>query len=176
VFAASTANLHSSNGKSAFFVPLTNIFQALAVRDIRNETRNFMTNSQNEISFFQQIRWFFKYYLPSKEQTIFLILDPESYLPMGYLGLREKGKELLITEAFKESSRGKGFGSLCLDFLLTKYTPAKNKTIVAEILEDNLPSQKLHQKFGFEACPELTELRTLNNKPSKVLFYHLQCR
>lgn len=174
LFAASTANLHTYQGHAAYLIPLKNIFQALSLRNIRNETRSFMTNSQGAISLFAQIKWFFKHYLPSKEQKIFLLLSPETYEAMGYLGLREKDNKILITEAFKENARGKGFGSLCLDFLINHYPRAKNKTLVAEILEDNLPSQKLHEKFGFLPYPELSSERELNNKKCKVLCYQLQ--
>jgi RimJ/RimL family protein N-acetyltransferase len=123
--------------------------QALQVRNLRNTCCEYMTNYQQEIGLFQQIRWFFVSYLPdlrAGKYRIYLFLSGAQVIGYGAVDL--KGKDLYITECVHPNFRGQGYGHQILSALM-QLAASEGRALVAEIWSSNVPSIRLHQKNNF---------------------------
>ncbi len=135
---------------SVVLQPVETLTQALQVRRLRNACREYLTNCQDHIGFFQQLLWYFRTYRPAlRDQTyrLFLIFDKHD-LPVGYGALALKEDELKVTECVAPEYRGRGFGRMILNHLIDIAAQEK-RDLVAEIFTANLRSIALHEKARF---------------------------
>ena len=135
---------------SASLVPLQTLQQALQVAEIRNASRTFMTNFSGEIAPEEQTVWFAECYLPQNPRNYFLwlLVEDKSEKVIGYGALRKTPEGCLVTEALSPEFRGRGFGKILLNQLLTM-PGFEGIDIVADIFIDNEASIRLHSGLGF---------------------------
>ena len=122
---------------------------AMKVRTLRNQCCAFMTNYQQPVGLWQQVRWYFTSYrssLKNNSYRIFLFLD--SSAPVGYGAIQLHEGELLVTECVASSRRGQGLGRTILE-ALSQIARRENRPLVAEIWADNAASLRLHEGAGF---------------------------
>jgi RimJ/RimL family protein N-acetyltransferase len=121
----------------------------LAVRKLRNQCCAFMTNDQQTLSVWRQIRWYFTNYrrsLAAGSYRIYLFLD--SGKPVGYGALQLREGQLLVTECVAADRRGQGLGKNILDALI-QIARREKRPLVAEIWASNQASIALHERAGF---------------------------
>jgi len=140
--------------------PVRSIFDALKVRRIRNECRLYMTNYRGEISILQQIRWYFTYYIWTKDYRLFLAVDG---VPVGYGALHKEYGKWHVIEGVSEEYRHQGYGTKILGRLLLLGEPP----FIAEIWANNENSILLHLKAGFV----LTDRRVKSGRPVNIYRY-----
>ncbi len=127
---------------------VTNVFQALRVRRLRNTCRAYLTNYREAIAVRQQIRWFYATYrklLQAGEYRIYLYAAGRSR-SVGYGALHLQEGRLYITECVETTQRGRGYGTAILKHLLAA---AQGKPVIAEIWASNQASIALHTRAGF---------------------------
>jgi RimJ/RimL family protein N-acetyltransferase len=130
---------------------VTNVFQALRVRRLRNTCRAYLTNYRDAIGVRQQIRWFYGSYrkmLQAGEYRIYLYDDGPSG-GVGYGALHLQDGRLYITECVAPAQRGRGVGRAILAHLLDT-ARRQRRAVVAEIWADNAVSIALHTRAGFK--------------------------
>lgn len=123
----------------------------MKVRTLRNQCCSFMTNYQQPLGFWQQVRWYFTSYrssLKNNSYRIFLFLDSSQAVGYGALQLHEGA--LLVTECVAASRRGQGLGKIILESL-SQIARGEQRPLVAEIWADNAASLRLHEAAGFRA-------------------------
>jgi len=132
------------------FKLVNSLSEILAIRHIRNECREYLTNDTGYISIPQQIYWYFTYHkraAKSGKYRIYLARDDKGN-PVGYGALHLIDRELLITECVAEKFRRQGYGYTILKKLIT-IAEHKRLPLVAEIRATNKISIALHKKCGF---------------------------
>lgn len=148
--------------------PLSSLRDALIVRRLRNTCCEYMTNYQQTLGLWQQVRWYYRNYKRasrSGDYRIFLYRD--SYgRALGYGALQLHDGQLFITECLETSVRGQGYGKQILASLV-QTGREEGRTLVAEIWADNAASRALHEKAGFQ----LVERR--EHKGRELLVYQL---
>lgn len=148
---------------------LTSLRDALTVRRLRNTCCEYMTNYQQKLGLWQQVRWYFTNYKKasrSGDYRIFLFCG-EHGRALGYGALQIHDGQLYITECVETAVRGKGYGKQILAFIV-QTGREEDRTLVAEIWADNQASRALHEKAGFT----LTAQR--EHKWRLLLVYQLQ--
>lgn len=128
-------------------IEVKNIFQALRVRNVRNECREFMTGNNKHISILQQIKWFYTAYLPNRKNMIlYLGLINKQAVLYGFI--RDLQTTPLLTGGIKKNFRHKGFGEVLFRFL-THESLKQNKGACLEVLATNENAFHLYRKIGF---------------------------
>jgi RimJ/RimL family protein N-acetyltransferase len=144
------------------------LWDALIVRRLRNTCCDYMTNYQQKLGLWQQVRWYYRNYQPasrSGDYRIFLFAD-EAGRAVGYGALQLHDNELYITECLATDARGRGYGKQILASLV-QIGLREGRALVAEIWATNQASRALHEKAGFL----LTEHR--DHKGRELLVYKL---
>lgn len=132
--------------------------EALILRNIRNECREFMTRDTSYISEEQQKRWYANL---KPDFKIFLLYSVELGVissPIGYGLLREEGDSVLISGGLVESERGKGYGSILFNYLIKN---VKDKKIKLEVLKSNTRAFVIYNNLGFRVVNDDGELITM---------------
>jgi len=132
--------------------------EALILRNIRNECREFMTRDTSYISQEQQKRWYANL---KSDFKIFLLYSVELGVissPIGYGLLREEGDSVLISGGLVESERGKGYGSILFNYLIKNI---KDKKIKLEVLKSNTRAFVVYNNLGFRVVNDDGELITM---------------
>jgi RimJ/RimL family protein N-acetyltransferase len=146
--------------------PLSSLRDALTVRRLRNTCCDYMTNYQQKLGFWQQVRWYYRNYKTASHYRIYLFCD-ERGRALGYGALQLHDEQLLITECLETSVRGQGYGKQILASLVQTGRD-EGRALVAEIWADNAASRALHEKAGFT----LAALR--EHKGRELLVYQLK--
>ena len=152
-------------------LPLASLRDALTVRRLRNTCCEFMTNYQQKLGLWGQVRWYYRNYKKasrSGDYRIFLFRD-SSGRALGYGALQLHGDQLYITECLETSVRGQGYGKQILASLV-QTGREEGRALVAEIWASNQASRALHEKAGFV----LTAQR--EHKGRELLVYQLGIR
>lgn len=109
------------------------------------------------------------------DDNTFLYLLFSSHKPIGQVRFDIEDKQVLINYSIERSSRGKGFGKWILKTAIDKLHDdfgEKRITFKALVKIDNIPSQKIFERLGFEAAPS-EEIKNIvymvYNKNSKAL-------
>ena len=117
--------------------------------EIRNDPRNrpFMRNSEG-IPWEQHAMWFDTCLKEGK--GFFFVLEEHSEVA-GYLRLDTRSDdELEVAIALDSSLQKKGFGSFFLAHTLQQFIDdLRPFRIIAQVKDDNIPSQRLFEKCGF---------------------------
>ncbi len=159
------------NGGTLAYRSVNSLSDALTVRRLRNSCCDCLTNYQEPIGLWQQIRWYFGKYRPAYRQgeyRLYLFTAPAVGV-VGYGALQRHEDELLATECVGSAYRGRGFGRFILSKLV-EIARQERRRLVAEIWSDNERSIRLHSQAGFVLVSE----RRHKDRPLSVYAYPLQ--
>ncbi len=129
--------------------PIQNIFDAMAIRAVRNECNEFMTHDPSKIGILRQLNWYFRNYRPSQENkklVCYLFWKENSATPIGYGVIRFNDKKYWLTGGIIQKERGKGFGKILFQKLIER-TPSNE--VWLDVLETNQIAYRLYKKLGF---------------------------
>ncbi len=144
--------------------PLSRLSEALSLAIIRNECRQMMTQDKREIKPEEQKEWFENFYSKQDPLRYRVWLLKEGEVIIGYFAAKESQEGVYITEGIREDRRGQGMGSFLLKTMVCR-EEFSNKTLFADIFNDNFASICLHQKFGFVPC----------HQDAHITRYYLSC-
>lgn len=126
---------------------------ALALRKIRNQCREFMTRNKNSISYLKQFEWFYSIYMTSSSDELFaflLMLDDKA---IGYGLIRDRASRPLISGGLAKEYRGKGYGEklfkIVTDMASRTSSGKGTRSVFLEVLTTNTAAIKLYEKLGF---------------------------
>ena len=142
--------------KDIYFDLISNLGEALKVRQIRNDNRQYFTNDTKYINLFRQIWWYFTYYKKG-EYKVYISRNTERQV-IGYGAILVKNRIGYITECVDKRYHGQGFGEAILINLM-QIANREHLLLIAEVLDTNVRSKKLHEKLGF-VLHEKTERTT----------------
>lgn len=117
----------------------TSLTDFLFLRQLRNDVRQKLTNLTKHLSVWDQV----KFYLnrPPNIEIYIASVDGQRF---AYLLLCDKGDSCFVTEAVVENYRKKGLALALINFAKTL-----RPVLIADILDTNFASRKLHEKAGF---------------------------
>lgn len=145
--------------------PIGNFYEALKVREIRNECREFMTNDTSKISFIKQVFWYFKVYKEeNKKGNLMCYIFKNELNNSGFALVRRSSGRYWITGGLKSSERGKGLGKTLFKNLI-KVIPTKE--IWLEVLDSNIAAKKIYSTLGFK------KLRKKDSNGQRILVMRL---
>jgi ribosomal protein S18 acetylase RimI-like enzyme len=141
-------------------IPINNFFQAIQLKDIRNQCRSYMTNDTSRINFVRQIYWFYKVYKKeNREKKITCYLFKVENKVVGFGVIRKFSNKFWITGGLKQDQRGKGIGKILFGKIIEN-VPASD--VWLEVLRSNIVAHKLYQKLGFKKVQsKSTKLRKI---------------
>jgi ribosomal protein S18 acetylase RimI-like enzyme len=125
---------------------------ALALRVIRNECREYMTFATEEISEAEQLRWW-EHIRGNPAWRLWLVYVPDWAEAVGFGMLRVGTNGWLVTLGFRPWMRGRGLGTLLYRALAEQVVGEK---VWAIIRSDNLASQRSAVKAGYCQVPWTT--------------------
>ena len=111
----------------------------LYIRILRNENRRLMTRDSSKIGLFRQIKFWW-----DTPKNVQLYLAFYNSTPIGYMALRDDCGTTYITEVVSSKYRNLGIGTE-----MVALAQSIKDELVAEILADNVPSIRLHERCGF---------------------------
>lgn len=146
-------------------------------RDMRlsaiNEHRDYFLPTQDEFSFTEE-QW--KNRLSSPLSANFGLYDGEKLIGLTtiYRENENSTKALMVSSYIKKEYRGKGLSKFLYEDRIAWARKQKGiKTIELEHRDDNLSSQKAHEKFGFKYTGSYM-VRWLDGKDRNCRVYELQ--
>ena len=147
-----------------------------AINEIYNQAirKRFCTADLEEINMDERHTWFVDH--DSNTYPVFVI--EEDGLVIGWMcySAYRKGRRALQTAVevsyyLHENHQGKGLGSLLMDFAI-KQAPSYNiKHLFAILLEPNVASIKLLEKFGFERWACLPNIANIDGEWCSHVYY-----
>ena len=147
-----------------------------AINEIYNQAirKRFCTADLEEINMDERHTWFVDH--DSNTYPVFVI--EEDGLVIGWMcySAYRKGRRALQTVVevsyyLHENHQGKGLGSLLMDFAI-KQAPSYNiKHLFAILLEPNVASIKLLEKFGFERWACLPNIANIDGEWCSHVYY-----
>ncbi len=143
--------------------PIRNFLDALKIRKIRNECREYMTNNTSEIDVRKQISWYFNIYRKENNKnkmTCFLFRVKKKNA--GFALIRMELKKYWITGGLTHEYRGKGLGKVLFANLL-KEIPSDE--VWLEVLNTNEAAKKIYKELGFRKISE----KDINDKKVSVM-------
>lgn len=136
---------------TCYLEPVTNVFQTLTMREIRNEVREFMTHNQEKIGLWQQVVWFFRVYNPRRKKGLmqaFLLKDDP--LTIGFGLINEKEGKYWVTGGVREVWRGQGYGRFLFS-VLTGITLQTEPEVWLDVFRKNVKAANLYRKLGYKS-------------------------
>jgi GNAT superfamily N-acetyltransferase len=127
------------------FVRVTDHNQAMQLRYVRNECRQFMTRDTHEITVEGQERFFWKELVTGDEYEAYLLYDYR--LPIGYGMLHRDDSKTWMSMGLIASVRGKGLGTL-LARLITAVGLMKSD-VWLEVWGHNFPAVAAYCAAGY---------------------------
>lgn len=126
---------------------------AVDIAKIRNDTREFMTHDQRELTYADQQDWFHNVYQPENKQgnmyafAGYLAMKPAAY---GLISRREGS--MWLTGAIAPAHQGQGFGRQLFEFM-TAYTVGllNEPEAKLDVLETNERAIHLYESIGYVA-------------------------
>jgi ribosomal protein S18 acetylase RimI-like enzyme len=128
---------------------ITTFSDVMALRVIRNECCEFMTNQTRAISVAQQLVWW-QSVAGSSNWRVWLVYVPDWAEAVGFGMLRASTDGWLVTLGFRPWMRGRGLGTLLYRALAEQ---AGGESVWAIIRSDNLASQRAAVKAGYCLMP-----------------------
>lgn len=132
---------------------IDNFRDALTLRKIRNECREFMTRDRSKISLLQQFQWYYNTYKMASPDDWLAFLFYVGDEPAGYGVVRDKGTKPLISGGLAKKFRGKGFGEqMFMNITNVASSTAWGKgykSVYLEVLETNTIALRLYHKLGY---------------------------
>ena len=126
--------------------------EAMILRNIRNQCKDFMTRDTSYISEEQQKRWFANLKDDVKIYLLYLVDFGVISSPIGYGLIREEGGFSLVSGGLIESCRGKGYGKILFDYLVKNVD--KEHPIKLEVLKNNTRAFVIYNKLGFRVVKD----------------------
>lgn len=135
------------NPRSYYLEPIKNVFDALVLKNIRNECRFFMTSDTSEIGILREISWYFLHYLKeNKKGNLYCYSLKKDGENLGFAKIRRDRNKYWITGGLKKSRRGRGEGKILFSLILDKLF---GKEAWLEVLKTNHVALNLYKKLGF---------------------------
>jgi GNAT superfamily N-acetyltransferase len=125
------------------FIPVRNLWDAMRMRQIRNECRKYMTHCTRHISIWGQMKWYFCTYKRMLKHGYFdAWLGWWRGVPVVYGSVWDSS----VTGGVRKKYRGKGFG----EQLFKHLTDKAGKMACLEVWEWNEVAQSLYKKLGYK--------------------------
>lgn len=161
---------------------VTNLWQALVLRAIRNECRTLVTRDKSKIGYLRQIIWFFTRYLDKTSlKSLVCYLFYENNNPIGYglatLNDRKNEKGVWISGGLIEEKRGKRNTRDIFRALVKEWGW---KQMYVETWATNTDILKLYRELGFKTYAEKEDgkiillKRPKNRKQLKKIYAHFR--
>lgn len=134
------------------FVPLKSESDVELLRNLRNECRNFMTRSTDEISHQQQLNWYKN--LNTNKNKLFLLYRVYEGVcfdinAVGYGYIRIEDDHILLSGGLTAKERGKGYGQFLFHNLILQ-SKKIGLPIKLEVLKTNSIAFSVYSKLGFK--------------------------
>lgn len=135
-------------------VEVETIWQALAVRTIRNQCCEYMTIDSKKIGIARQVLWFYRKYLPAKKRgELIVYLAYFRGKPAGYGLIRGRTVHPVISGGVAKKWRGMGVGGQLFRFLAREASRMERvvgrRAVFLEVRADNPIALALYTKIGF---------------------------
>lgn len=127
---------------------------ALIMRAIRNECREWMTNNRDEISIEAQLEWFRG--LDRNEVLPWLFKGELSHVAYGIMRLRDH--KWWLSVGVKAQLRGLGYGTEAFEYMTGLVEEAW-----LEVRLDNLIAKQVYQELGYQI---------VETQPDRVIMVH----
>lgn len=134
------------------FKRVTTANEAEMLRVIRNQCKDFMTRSTDEITPEQQQEWFKTAYKKYELYIAYAIEHGVCIVDAGYGLIHLNDGEYLLSGGLVPSYRDKGLGSVLFKFLVDNCN--KQQPIRLEVLKTNLRAFKTYEKLNFTVIGE----------------------
>lgn len=113
------------------------------LRKIRNNCAKYMTSYTDQLSLWQQLKWFFFIY-PNSLSVVQLVYLKNK--PIGYTLRKYKNIAVWITGGLLGPYRGKGYGRELFTYLSNTHTTIDT---MLEVRQDNKRAHNLYKSLGF---------------------------
>lgn len=136
--------------------PVTNILDALAMRKIRNECREFMTQDVEKIGLLRQVHWFYNSYSRWMKEgsAIAFVGWVDQTNPIAYGLIRDLDTGItIISGGVRKAYRGRGYGLELFTYLTERASHmegVEKRPVYLEVLDANKIAQSLYKKLGYE--------------------------
>lgn len=151
-------------------IAVDGLMDALRMRNIRNEVRNYMTHNTDRIGLFEQLKWFEETYKPAEargEMQGFLLWHEQEPVGYGLITLRED--QYWVSGGLTAASRGLGLGEYLFTYL-TRYARFRLDApeVWLDVRADNERARRLYEKIGYKPVEETEELIVMRYTPPEV--------
>lgn len=133
--------------------------EALVLRNIRNQCKDFMTRDTSYISEEQQKRWFANLSPETKIYILYLVEFGVISSPIGYGLIRKEGDFSVVSGGLIDSCRGKGYGKVLFEYLIKN--AEKEFPIRLEVLKSNTRAFVIYNNLGFRVLNDNGEIITM---------------
>lgn len=134
------------------FKRVTTANEAEMLRVIRNQCKDFMTRSTDEITPEQQQEWFKTAFKKYELYIAYAIEHGVCIVDAGYGLIHLNDGEYLLSGGLVPGYRDKGLGSVLFKFLVDNCN--KQQPIRLEVLKSNTRAFKVYEKLGFKTYSE----------------------
>lgn len=137
---------------------ISNLFDALIVRNIRNACRLFMTRDRSFIGLWRQLLWWREYsrQINKKKMRCYLVYFNKKAI--GYGLVRINDNKVWISGGIFKEYRGKGYGKQLFQKLCNVVDP---EPVYLEVLKNNTVAYNLYQRIGFKIIKERNTVITM---------------
>lgn len=130
---------------------IQNLDDALAVAQLRNSGREFMTHNTDSLSVEKQTAWYDGTYLPDvAEKKMFCFLGKVAGQPASYSLIREYNGRFWVTGVVSDQFRGQGYGKVLLAHLEDYIFTNLSDEVWLDVLATNKPAVGLYTKLGYK--------------------------
>lgn len=130
-------------------VEVKTFWQALVMRGIRNQCRQWMTHYSKRIGLWEQFSWWFHSYTPRRESgRLYCYLFYMGETPVGYGLVSIKPDGVWISGGLAEQYRGKGFGTQLFSWLVAKWG---DRRMFLDVFDTNIAGIKIYKRLGFRS-------------------------
>lgn len=128
-------------------VEVKSFWQALILRNIRNECRQWMTHYSKNISVWDQFLWWFQKYTPRRESgRLYCYLFYLGDQAVGYGLASVKPDGVWISGGLREDKRGLGLGMELFSQLVDLWG---TRRMFLDVFDTNIPGIKIYKRLGF---------------------------
>lgn len=132
-------------------IEVRGLMDALAMRQIRNETRLFLTGNREHIGMLEQILWYYGTYKPQNaDGKFFAFLAVIDDRAAGFGIVREVDGKWWPTYALSEWARGGGHGLALMKRMVKHAIILGQGEAWGQLREDNERIKDLDRKLGWE--------------------------
>lgn len=140
----------SSADSELVIKPVETMDEALAIAEIRNTGREYMTHDQHEINEIEQAAWFTRTYQEAHRRgDMHAFIGSVGHVAAAYGMVQRKSGDYWLTGVVAPEQRGKGFGEQLFRFL-GEYALTLDDIVYLDVLERNKGARHLYEKLGYE--------------------------